>query len=389
MTAQREWFEKDFYATLGVSKEASAKEVTKAYRKLARQLHPDANPGDETSEARFKEVSAAYDVVGDESRRIEYDQVRQMGPMGGFGSSPGGGMGGGFPGAGGMGGFDLGDLFGGAFGGGHGGRGGGRGQRGADLETRLTLSFTEAVNGVTTSVHLVSDTVCRACSGSGARPGTRPTSCGACGGRGVQAEDQGPFSFSRPCGQCGGRGSQIDDPCGSCRASGVERRPREVKVRIPAGVDEGQRIRLKGRGDPGRGGPDGDLFIVVAVEPDVRFGRRGRHLTVSVPVTYPQAVLGSEIEVPLLDGGTVTLKVPAGTRSGQAFRVKKRGVPEKGGTGDLLVSVEVEVSTDPTEAERAAVEALAEVMAARTNPPETQSQEHDDPSPDRLDGETP
>ncbi|HJP24857.1 MAG TPA: DnaJ domain-containing protein, partial [Acidimicrobiales bacterium] len=293
MTAQREWFEKDFYASLGVSKEASAKEITKAYRKLARQLHPDANPGDATSEARFKEVSAAYDVVGDESRRAEYDQIRQMGPMGGFGPGPGGGMGGGFPGTGGMGGFDLGDLFGGAF---NGGRGSGRGQRGADLETRLTLSFTEAVNGVTTSVHLVSDTVCSTCSGSGARPGTRPTACGACRGRGVQAEDQGPFSFSRPCGQCGGRGSQIDDPCGSCQASGVERRPREVKVRIPAGVDEGQRIRLKRRGEPGRGGPDGDLFIVVAVEPDIRFGRRGRHLTVSVPVTYPQAVLGSEIE---------------------------------------------------------------------------------------------
>ena len=389
MTAQREWFEKDFYATLGVSKQASAKEVTKAYRKLARQLHPDANPGDETSEARFKEVSAAYDVVGDESRRAEYDQIRQMGPMGGFGSGPGGGMGGGFPGAGGMGGFDLGDLFGGAF---SGGRGGGRGQRGADLETRLTLSFTEAVNGATTSVHLVSDTVCSTCSGSGARPGTRPTACGACGGRGVQAEDQGPFSFSRPCGQCGGRGSQIDDPCGSCQASGVERRPREVKVRIPAGVDEGQRIRLKRRGEPGRGGPDGDLFIVVAVEPDARFGRRGRHLTVSVPVTYPQAVLGSEIEVPLLDGGTVTLKVPAGTRSGQTFRVKKRGVPEKGGTGDLLVSVEVDVLTDPTEAEIEAVEVLAEAMAARRNPQEPQEQEpqkHEDPSPDRLNGETP
>ncbi|HJM73445.1 MAG: molecular chaperone DnaJ [Acidimicrobiales bacterium] len=389
MTAQREWFEKDFYASLGVSKEASAKEITKAYRKLARQLHPDANPGDATSEARFKEVSAAYDVVGDESRRAEYDQIRQMGPMGGFGPGPGGGMGGGFPGTGGMGGFDLGDLFGGAF---NGGRGSGRGQRGADLETRLTLSFTEAVNGVTTSVHLVSDTVCSTCSGSGARPGTRPTACGACRGRGVQAEDQGPFSFSRPCGQCGGRGSQIDDPCGSCQASGVERRPREVKVRIPAGVDEGQRIRLKRRGEPGRGGPDGDLFIVVAVEPDIRFGRRGRHLTVSVPVTYPQAVLGSEIEVPLLDGGTVTLKVPAGTRSGQTFRVKKRGVPEKGGTGDLLVSVEVDVLTDPTEAEIEAVEVLAEAMAARRNPKEPQEQEpqkHEDPSPDRLNGETP
>ena len=386
MTAQREWFEKDYYATLGVPREASAKEVTKAYRKLARRFHPDANPGDQTAEARFKEVSAAYDVVGDESRRAEYDQVRQMGPMGGFGTGPAGGGVGGFPG-GGMGGFDLGDLFGGMFSGGHGGgRGGGRGQRGADLETRLTLSFIEAVNGATTSVHLVSDAACGTCSGSGARPGTRPTPCGACGGRGVQAEDQGPFSFSRPCGQCGGRGHRIEDPCGSCRGSGVERRPRAVKVRIPAGVDDGQRISLKGRGEPGRGGPDGDLFVVVAVEPDARFGRRGRHLTVAVPVTYPQAVLGTEIEVPLLDGGTVTLKVPSGTRSGQTFRVKKRGVPEKGGTGDLLVNVEVHVPTAPTVAEREAVEALAEAMVEVQMPGD---RENDDPPPDRLGDETP
>ncbi len=371
MTAQREWFEKDYYATLGVSKDASAKEVTRAYRKLARRLHPDANPGDQAAEARFKEVSAAYDVVGDEARRTEYDQVRQMGPMGGFsgGAGPGG-----FPG----GGFDLGDLFGEMFRGGHGA--GGRGQRGVDLETRLTLSFTEAVNGVTTSVHLVSDAACGTCSGSGARPGTRPMPCTSCGGRGVQAEDQGPFSFSRPCGQCGGRGHHIEDPCAPCRGSGVERRPREVKVRIPAGVDDGQRIRIKGRGEPGRGGPDGDLFVVVAVDPDARFGRRGRHLTVSVPISYPQAVLGAQLEVPLLEGGMVTLKIPAGTRSGQTFRVKRRGVPAKGGTGDLLATVEVDVPADPTEDERAAVEALAETM--------DRSRAHEDPPPDRIEEET-
>jgi len=379
MTAQREWFDKDYYATLGVARDASAKEVTKAYRKLARQLHPDANPGDKAAEDRFKEVSAAYDVVGDEARRAEYDQVRRMGPMGGFGGGAGPG---GFPGGGMGGGFDLGDLFGGMFGGGHGAD---RGRRGADLETRLTLSFTEAVNGVTTSVHMVSDAACGTCSGSGARPGTRPTPCDQCGGRGVQAEDQGPFSFSRPCGRCGGRGHQIDDPCGSCRGSGVERRPREVKVRIPAGVDDGQRIRLKGRGEPGRGGPDGDLFVVVAVEPDGRFGRHGRNLTVSVPITYPQAVLGAEIEVPLLDGGTVTLKVPAGTRSGQTFRVKRRGVPVRGGIGDLLASVEVDVPTDPTVAEREAVEALAEAMA---HPLDEHPGKQDDPPPDRIGDES-
>ena len=361
MTAQREWFEKDYYATLGVPKDATAKDVTRAYRKLARDLHPDANPGDAAAEARFKEVSAAYDVIGDEERRAEYDQVRAMGPVGG---SMGGGFGGpggfsaGFPGGAG---FDLGDLFGGLFGGQGGGGHGGR--RGADLETRLTLSFVEAVEGVTTSVHLVSDAACSTCGGNGARPGTRPTTCSACAGRGVQADDQGPFSFSRPCGSCGGRGQQVDDPCGACRGSGSERRPREVKVRIPAGVDDGQRIRLKGRGEPGRGGPNGDLFVVVSVEPHARFGRRGDHLTVGVSITYPQAVLGAEVQVPTLDGGTVTLKVPAGTRSGQAFRIRGRGIPAKWGSGDLLATVEVHVPAEPTDAERAAVEALANAMA--------------------------
>ena len=351
MAPQREWFEKDYYAALGVSKEASAKEITRAYRKLAREFHPDANPGDTAAEARFKEVSAAYDVLGDEGRRAEYDQVRTMGPMGG--GMPGGGFpGGGFPG-----GIDLGDLFGGMFGG---GRSGSPGRRGADLETRLTLSFLEAVNGVTTAVHLVSAVACSACGGSGAHPGTRPTTCEPCGGRGVRAENQGPFSFSRPCDACGGRGHQIEDPCRTCRGSGVERRPREVRVRIPAGVDDGQRIRLKGRGERGQGGPDGDLYVVVAVEPHTRFGRRGRNLTVVVPISFPEAVLGAEVAVPTLDGESVTVRVPAATKSGQTLRVRRRGVPDRRGTGDLLVTVEVHVPSNPSEAEQAAIEALAE-----------------------------
>mgnify|MGYP002845998957 FL=1 len=364
MTAQREWFEKDYYATLGISKDASSREITKAYRKLARELHPDANPGDGAAEARFKAVSSAYDVLSDENRRAEYDQVRAVGPMGGAGFPGSGGFSGGFPGGAG---FDLGDLLGGLFGGqGMGGQGAGR--RGADLETRLTLSFVEAVEGATTSVHLSVEAACSNCGGNGSRPGTRPTACVKCNGRGVQADDQGPFSFSRPCGACGGRGNQIDDPCGTCRGSGSERRPREVKVRIPAGVDDGQRIRLKGRGEPGRGGPNGDLYVVVSVEPHARFGRRGEHLTIEVAVTYPQVVLGAEIEVPTLDGGKVTLKIPAGTRSGQTFRVRRRGIQAKRGVGDLLVSVEVDVPANPTVAEREAVKALAEAMAGSDSP---------------------
>jgi molecular chaperone DnaJ len=364
MAPQREWFEKDYYATLGVSREASAKEVTKAYRKLARRLHPDANPGDAAAEARFKEVSAAYGVIGDDDKRSEYDEVRAMGPMGGFGGPGGqGGMGG----PGGMGGgFDLGDLFGGLFGqgGGMGGRGGQAARRGTDLETRLTLSFEEAVQGITTTINLVSDAPCSTCSGSGARPGTSPRTCDACGGQGVQAENQGPFSFSRPCGQCGGRGRMVDDPCGSCRGAGIEQRPRGIKVRIPAGVEDDQRIRLKGRGEPGRGGPAGDLYVVVAVAPHELFERRGADLTLTVPITYPEAVLGAEVSVPTLDDGPVTLKVPAGTRSGRTFRVKGRGVRTRRRNGDLLVTVEVHVPEATTDGERSAVEALAEAMGA-------------------------
>ncbi len=356
MTAQREWFDKDYYRTLGVDPKASQKEVTKAYRKLARKLHPDANPGDEAAEQRFKEASAAYDVLGDEAKRAEYDQVRAMGPIGGMGGGPGGfGGPGGAP-------FDLGDLFGGLFG--QGGHGRPAGQRGADLETRLTLSFLEAVNGVTTSVHLTSDAACSACSGSGARPGTSPKRCSACGGSGAQADNQGPFSFSRPCAVCSGSGRQIDDPCGSCRGSGVERRPREVKVRIPPGVEDGQRIRLKGRGAPGQGGPSGDLYVVVAVDAHPLFGRLGRDLTLSVPVTFPEAVFGAEIPVPTLQDGRVTLRLPAGTRSGRTFRVKGRGIGTRRGRGDLLVTVEVVVPTEPSDAERAAIEALADAADA-------------------------
>tara|TARA_Y100000758_G_C16004002_1_gene405123 strand:- start:253 stop:1047 length:795 start_codon:yes stop_codon:yes gene_type:complete len=255
----------------------------------------------------------------------------------------------------------MGDLFGGMFG--SGGPGGQRGRRGDDLETRLTLSFVEAVNGVTTTIHLVSDAACSTCSGSGARSGTRPTTCEGCGGRGVRADDQGPFSFSRPCDSCGGRGRRIEDPCGNCRGSGIERRPREVRVRIPAGVEDEQRIRLKGRGGPGRGGPDGDLFVVVVVEPHRRFGRRGLNLTVVMPISFPEAVMGAEIPVPTLEDDTVTLKVPAGTRSGQTFRVRRRGVQTGRGTGDLLVTVEVYVPTDPTSTEMEAIEALGEASS--------------------------
>lgn len=365
MAPQREWFEKDYYAILGVPETATAKEIKSAYRKLSRQYHPDNNPGDKSAEDRFKEISAAYDVVGDEAKRKEYDEARRLGPMaGGFGG-PGGNytfttddLG------------DLGDLFGNVFGRGRGAKREPRGagpQRGADLETELQLSFAGAVQGVTTTVNLTSEVACHTCHGTGAKPGTTPHTCPRCGGRGVLDENQGFFSFSQVCPQCGGTGSVVEDPCPTCKGSGAERRARQVKVRIPPGVSDGQRIRLKGRGGPGRhGGPSGDLYVVTRVEPHPVFGRRGHDLTITVPVTFAEAALGADVKVPTLDGPPVTIKVPAGTRSGRTFRVKARGVPKSKGVGDLLVTVEVAVPAKLSTEERKAVEALA--AASRESP---------------------
>ena len=362
MAPQREWFEKDYYQVLGVSESASKSEITKAYRKLARDSHPDQNPGDTAAEERFKEISAAYDVLGDEAKRKEYDEVRRMGPLGGMGG-----------GAGGPGGFrfedvgDLGDLFGGLFNRGRGGgQPGGRArrgtgpQRGQDLQSELHLSFEDSVAGVTTAVHLTSEAACSRCTGTGAEPGTTPLVCATCGGRGVTDENQGFFSFSQPCPTCQGRGTIIETPCKQCGGSGVEHRPREVKVRVPAGVTDGQRIRLKGRGGPGRnGGPPGDLHVIVHVSAHPIFGRSGDDLTITVPVTFAEAALGADIEVPTLDDGPVKIRIPPGTKSGRVFRVADRGVTRKGRTGSLLVTVEVAVPAKLSKEERKAIEALA------------------------------
>ena len=366
MAPQREWFEKDYYKILGVADSATPKEITKAYRKLARELHPDANPDNPAAEERFKDVSAAYDVVADDERRVEYDEVRRAGPMGGLGGFGTGGRGGG-PGDFAYSSTDINDLLGGLFnrGGRRGGGGGpGRGpgpQRGDDLEAEIHLSFLDAVRGMETAINLVSEAACSNCHGSGAKPGTAPSTCMNCGGRGVIDDNQGFFSFSAPCQVCGGRGTVVSEPCPTCHGSGAERRPRQVKVRIPAGVNAGQRIRIKGRGGPGRnGGPPGDLYVTAQVTMDLIFGRDGRNLTITVPVTFPEAALGTKLKVPTLDGSPVTLKLPGGTNSGRVFRVKGRGVETKKGTGDLLVTIEVAVPTKLTADERKAVEALAE-----------------------------
>jgi len=373
MAAQREWFDKDYYKTLGVSQNATAKEITKSYRKLARDLHPDKNPGDAVAEEKFKEVASAYDVLGDSAKRKEYDEVRTLGPMAGTGGR-------GAPGSGGftfnvddMGEGGLGDLFGNMFG--RGGQGRGRGgassgvgpRRGADITAQLTVDFKDSVGGITTTLYLTTDAQCSTCNGSGARPGTSPTMCSACGGRGVVDDNQGMFSFSTPCRVCGGQGVRIEDPCPTCRGSGVEKRQREVKTRIPAGVKDGQTIRLKGRGGPGRnGGPAGDLLVELKVMPHPLFGRSGDNLTVTVPVTFSEAALGGEIDVPTLDGTRVTLRLKPGTQTASRHRVKGKGIVTPRSTGDLIVTVSVQVPTDLTDAQRAAIEQLA--AATTVNP---------------------
>ncbi|MGY1785492.1 molecular chaperone DnaJ [Geodermatophilus sp. SYSU D00698] len=374
----RDFIEKDYYAALGVSQGADAAEIKKAYRKLARDLHPDKNPGNTQAEARFKEVSEAYDVLSDPKRRAEYDDARRLFGSGGAGARAGfpggfpGGTGGGQP-------FDLGDLFGGAGGAGTRGGGGGLGDlfgnlfggaapgsararsqaasgpaRGQDVETEATLSFEEAVLGVTVPLRMQSPGTCPTCSGSGARPGTSPHTCEVCGGAGVTSRSQGAFAFSEPCRNCRGTGQVVDDPCPTCQGDGVTTQTRTITVRIPAGVKDGQRIRLAGKGAPGRrGGPAGDLFVVVHVSDHELFGRKGEDITLTVPVTFPEAVLGATLTVPTLDGN-VTLKVPAGTASGRTLRVRGRGVPGRGRNGDLLVTVEVAVPQRlSAEAERA------------------------------------
>ena len=388
---QRDWIEKDYYRELGVSSTASQDEIKKAYRKLARELHPDANPGDEKAETRFKAVSEAYGVLGDEGKRKEYDETRAMfaGGGGGFG---GFGTGGGFPGGGaggGAGGFDINDLFGGAGRGGAGdfsdilgdifgraarnsGGGGGYGptgaRRGQDVESNLTISFEDAVRGATVPITLSSPGRCERCGGTGSRPGSTPRTCPTCNGAGLVSRSQGAFSFSEPCRDCRGTGRLIDDPCPECRGDGVSTRTRSLTVRVPAGVDDGQKIRLAGQGEPGRGGaPAGDLYVTVGVTPHKIFSRSRKNpddLTITVPVTFPELVQGATLTVPTLDG-TVSLKIPAGTSSGRTFRVARRGVERKNGkTGNLLVTVELAV---PQKLDQAAADALAAYAEATTS----------------------
>ncbi len=369
----KDFLEKDYYKILGVSKSASADEIKKSYRKLARKYHPDANKGDAKAEERFKEISEAYNVLSDSKRRKEYDDARSLFGSGGFRTGPGG-QGGGF-------GFDLGDLFGGTGGGGTGGGGGRLGdllggmfggrstqprpRRGADVETETTLGFSDAIDGSTVTLRLTGEGPCQTCHGTGAKSGTVPRVCPSCEGTGQSSRNLGSFAFSEPCRECRGRGLVVDDPCPACSGSGRAMSTRTIQARIPAGVADGQRIKLKGKGAPGeRGGPAGDLYVRVHVTPHPVFGRMGHNLTVTVPVTFPEAVLGAEVKVPSHRGAPVSVRIPAGTPNGRTFRVRGKGVRRPDGTnGDLLVTVAVQVPEKLNAPAREALGAFREATA--------------------------
>lgn len=354
--------EPDLYKVLGVDRKASPDEVKKAYRKLAREWHPDRNSGDPKAEARFKEISAAYDVLGDPEKRKQYDS-------GGLGSLFGGGGGA----QGGFGGFDassvsdiLSNLFGGAAGGG-GRRQRPRTERGRDLEVDVSISFEQAMEGAQVPLAVPTTTICATCRGTGARPGTAPTTCPRCQGRGVESQGQGPFAISHPCPQCQGRGTVIEDACPTCSGSGATRTIKRYKVNIPAGVREGSKVRLAGKGEEGRnGGPPGDLFAITHVAPSPIFKRRGDNLEVEVPLTVPEAIRGAEVDVPTL-AGRKTLRVPAGTKHGTVQRLRGEGPPKLGKSsppnrGDIHYRFVIEIPASLSEEQSELVDKLSEVM---------------------------
>jgi molecular chaperone DnaJ len=352
----------DLYKVLGVPRKASDEEIKKAYRKLAREYHPDRNPDDPTAEEKFKEVQGAYDTLSDPEKREAYDSGGVFGGFGGQGPNP---FGGGGP-PGGFGSVDLGDILGGVF-----GRGGARRPQpqqvqGRDLETEVSLSFDQAVNGAQVSVTVPKEERCPTCHGSGAKPGTSPVTCPRCEGTGIDAQSQGIFSISRPCPQCGGAGQIIEDPCPTCSGSGLTRQTKRYKVNIPAGVRNGTRIRLAGKGEAGpRGGPSGDLFVTTRVASSPVFKRLdGGNLEVTVPITVVEALRGATIEVPTLNG-TKKIKVPAGTGHGTVQRLRGEGPPRPGGgkgNADIRYRLEIDVPDELTAEQEEAVEKLAEAM---------------------------
>jgi molecular chaperone DnaJ len=361
---------KDLYEALGLSKGASQDEIKKAYRKLARKYHPDKNPGDAAAEERFKEIQAAYDVLSDPKKRKEYDQFGSRIFDAGSARNTNYQWGGNIGDLG-----DLSDLLGGLFGNrrvraGTARSRAQRGERGRDVEVEVNVSFDDSLAGLTTRIPVEVETACSACRGSGAEPGTTPVVCPECRGRGVVADDQGLFALSQPCPRCRGNGTVVEKPCRVCGGTGRQRTTKRYEVKIPAGVRDGTRIKLKGKGEDGtNGGPPGDLHVVTRVARSPLFDRRGSDLVIDVPVTYAEAALGADVEVPTPDG-RISLKVPPGSQDGRTLRVRGRGAPKLngGGRGDLLARLRVSVPTRLTKAEREAIENLRKV--SRENPRE-------------------
>jgi molecular chaperone DnaJ len=360
--------ETDLYKVLGVDRKATPDEIKKAYRKLARQYHPDRNPDDDAAEERFKKISAAYDVLGDPDKRKQYDR-------GGLGAFFGGGQGGGGGGAQGFpGGFDaggIGDILSNLFGGGAGGarttggtRRTPRPDRGRDIETEVSISFDQAVKGAQISISIPMSQICATCTGTGAKPGTTPKTCPRCQGRGIESQGQGLFSISQPCSRCQGSGTVIEEPCPTCKGSGATRTVKTYKVNIPAGVRDGSRVRLAGKGEPGRnGGPPGDVHVITRVSPSPIFTRKGDNVEVEVPLTIPEAIRGAEVEVPTLDGRK-KLRVPAGTKHGTVQRLRGEGPPKPGTKtrGDIHYRFVIDVPETLNKEQSEAVDKLSEVM---------------------------
>jgi molecular chaperone DnaJ len=353
----------DYYKTLGVERKATPEEIKKAYRKLARRYHPDRNPDDKDAEARFKEISQAYDVLGDPDKRKQYDSG--TGPFA-AGAGPGGGFGG-------FGNFDfdassMGDILSDLFGrqaGGRRGRSRPRSERGADIEAQVSISFDQAVAGAQVPLQVPMQTTCNTCHGTGAKPGTTPSVCPRCEGRGIETQGQGMFSISQPCSLCGGAGTIIEDPCPTCKGSGAVRTVKRMRVNIPAGVRDGSRIRLAGKGEPGRnGGPPGDLYLITKVSSSPIFKRRGENLEVEVPLTIPEALGGADVQVPTLSG-TKTLRVQPGTAHGTVQRLRGEGPPKLGSSsdrGDIHYRFVIDVPKHLSQEQQDAVDALSKTL---------------------------